>query len=202
MNKKKQSKYSFFLKWIISLLIFLGTFVMAMVLGPGDITVREVWFALTDSVSNSQTSIIKEIRLPREIGAVFVGAALAVSGAVMQGMTRNPLADPGLLGLTAGANAMLAVTAALFPAICYVGTMIACVAEAALGAIVVFRISGATYGGHSPFRIVLAGAAVSAFLFAISEYIVLQFKVSTDITMWTAGGLIGLSWGEDRKSVV
>ena len=196
MNKKKQSKYSFFLKWIISLLIFLGTFVMAMVLGPGDITVREVWFALTDSVSNSQTSIIKEIRLPREIGAVFVGAALAVSGAVMQGMTRNPLADPGLLGLTAGANAMLAVTAALFPAISYFGTMIACFAGAALGAIVVFRISAATYGGHSPFRIVLAGAAVSAFLFAISEYIGLQFKVSKDITMWTAGGLIGLSWGE------
>lgn len=169
MNKKKQSKYAFFIKAATGLCILCSTFILAMVLGPGDITVREIWFVLTDSVSDSQTSIIKEIRLPREIGAVFVGAALAVSGAVMQGMTRNPLADPGLLGLTAGANAMLAVTAALFPAISYFGTMIACFAGAALGAIVVFRISAATYGGQSPFRIVLAGAAVSAFLFAISE---------------------------------
>src|SRR5699024_12465063 len=98
MYKKKQSKYAFFIKAATGLCILCSTFILAMVLGPGDITVREVWLALTDSVSNSQTSIIKEIRLPREIGAVFVGAALAVSSAGIQGLTGDPIADPGLLG--------------------------------------------------------------------------------------------------------
>lgn len=181
---------------MITLCVLCSTFFLAMILGAGDISIQEIWNALILPISDAQTSIVREIRLPREVGAVLVGAALAVAGAIMQGMTRNPLADPGLLGLTAGANATLAVIVAIFPTVSYLGTVAACFLGAAIGAVLVFRISAATSGGLSPFRIVLAGAAVSAFLFAISEFIGLQFKVSKDITMWTAGGLIGLSWEE------
>ena len=114
----------------------------------------------------------------------------------MQGMTRNPLADPGLLGLTAGANAALAITIAFIPSANYFGIMIACFIGAAVGALMVFGIGAMKRGGFSPIRIVLAGAAVSAFLFAIAEGIGIYFKISKDISMWTAGGLIGTSWGQ------
>lgn len=114
----------------------------------------------------------------------------------MQGMTRNPLADPGLLGLTAGANAALAVTLAMIPAANYFGIMVACFIGAAVGGALVFGLGSMKKGGFSPFRIVLAGAAISAFLTAVAEGIGLYFKISKDISMWTAGGLIGTTWGQ------
>jgi iron complex transport system permease protein len=90
-----------------------------------------------------------------EVAAIFVGAGLSVAGAIMQGMTRNPLADPGLLGLTAGANAALAITLAFFPSINYYGITIACFIGAAVGAIMVFGLGAMKKGGFSPLRIVL-----------------------------------------------
>jgi iron complex transport system permease protein len=167
-----------------------------MVLGAADISVKEVWLALTSNVSTDAITIIREIRLPREIAAIFVGAALAVSGAIMQGITRNPLADPGLLGLTAGASAALAVTIAFIPAANYFWIMMACFAGATVGVILVFSIGALKKGGFSPIRIVLAGAAVSTFLYAVSEGIGIYYKISKDVSMWTAGGLIGTSWSQ------
>ncbi|GAB4073779.1 iron ABC transporter permease [Barrientosiimonas marina] len=138
--------------------------------------------------------LIREIRLPRETAAVFVGAALAVSGALMQGVTRNPLADPGLLGLTAGANAALALTLAFWSGPSTFVIMIACFIGAAVGMLLVVGIGGMKKGGLSPFRIVLAGAAVSAFLEAIADGTGLYFKLSKDVKMWTAGGLTSTVW--------
>jgi iron complex transport system permease protein len=183
-------------KLVAGILVFVGMFVVACVFGAADITVKDVWLALDSDASGEKISIIREIRLPREIAAIFVGAALAVSGAIMQGITRNPLADPGLLGLTAGANAALATTIAFIPSANYFGVMVACFVGAAIGAIMVFSIGAMKKGGFSPLRIVLAGAAVSAFLYAVSEGIGIFFKISKDVSMWTAGGLIGTSWSQ------
>ncbi|ANU21747.1 iron ABC transporter [Planococcus plakortidis] len=180
----------------ISLLALVLAFVVSMVFGAADVSLENLWLALFSDSTGQQISVIQEIRLPREVAAIFVGAALAVSGAIMQGMTRNPLADPGLLGLTAGANAALAATLAFIPGANYFGIMIACFIGAAIGAGLVFGIGASRRGGFSPFRIVLAGAAVSAFLTAIAEAIGLLFKISKDVSMWTAGGLIGTSWGQ------
>lgn len=177
-----------------ALLVFIIMFGYSMIFGAADISIKDVWLALSSSSVNEQVSIIRDIRLPREIAAVFVGAALSVSGAIMQGMTRNPLADPGLLGLTSGANAALAVTIAFIPSVNYLGITIACFIGAAVGAILVFGIAAIKRGGFSPLRIVLAGAAVSAFLYAIGEGVGIYFKISKDVSMWTAGGMVGTSW--------
>ena len=127
-----------------------------MVFGAADTRYQDMWLALTSNATNEAISIIREIRLPREMAAIFVGAALSVSGAIMQGMTRNPLADPGLLGLTAGANAALAITIAFIPSANYFGITIACFIGAAVGAIMVFGIGAIKKGGFSPLRIVLS----------------------------------------------
>ncbi|WP_100401380.1 FecCD family ABC transporter permease [Bacillus sp. FJAT-42315] len=189
-------KADFLYKLIAAIFLFLCMFIVACVFGAADTTVKDVWLALTSEVKGEKISLIREIRLPREIGAILVGISLAVSGAIMQGVTRNPLADPGLLGLTAGANAALALTVALMPTANYYIIMIACFIGAAVGSMMVFGIGAIKKGGFSPLRIVLAGAAVSAFLYAIAEGVGIYFKISKDVSMWTAGGLIGTSWNQ------
>ena len=195
INENKRS-IPFIYKMIASLLVFVGMFVVAMVFGAADTTIKDVWLALTSHVKTDATLMLREIRLPREVAAIFVGAALAVAGAIMQGLTRNPLADPGLLGLTAGANAAFAITLVILPSVNYFGLMISCFIGAAVGTIMVFSIGFIKKGGFSPLRIVLAGAAVSAFLTAISEGVGIYFKVSKNISMWTSGGMIGTTWGQ------
>ncbi|MBM7871662.1 iron complex transport system permease protein [Clostridium pascui] len=186
----------FGLKLLLGIVALTLMFAIAMVFGAADISIKDVWLALTSNEAGSKISIVREIRLPREIAAIFVGAALAVAGAVMQGMTKNPLADPGLLGLTAGANAALAITIAFFSSANYFIIIAVCFIGAAAGVILVFGISSAKKGGFSSFRIVLAGTAVSAFLYAVSEGIGIYFKVSKEVSMWTAGGIVGTSWSQ------
>lgn len=196
MTKKNQRPILFVYKIVASLLVFTGMFIAAMVFGAADTTVKDVWLALTSNLNNDATLMLREIRFPREVAAIFVGAALSVSGAIMQGLTRNPLADPGLLGLTAGANAALAMTIAFIPSVNYFGITIACFIGAAVGTLMVFGIGAIQRGGFSPLRIVLAGAAVSAFLYAIAEGIGIYFKISKNVSMWTSGGMVGTTWGQ------
>src|SRR5690625_5188127 len=195
-NKPSTKTNTYVYKFIMVILIFICMFMASLLFGAADTTIKDIRLAITTSETSDAILVIRDIRLPREIAAVFVGAALAISGAIMQGITRNPLADPGLLGLTAGANAMLAITIAFFPSINYFGIMIACFIGAFIGTVMVFSIGAIKKGGLSPFRIVLAGAAVSAFLYAVEQGIGIYFNVSKNITMWTAGGLIGTTWAQ------
>lgn len=196
MMTKKVNTMPFIFKFVFCTLLFIGTFFLSMVFGAADTSIEEVWLALTSNVRTDTIIMIREIRLPREIGAVVVGAGLSVAGAIMQGITRNYLADPGLLGLTAGANAALALTVAFFPSANYFTIMIACFIGAAIGTVLVVFIGAAKKGGFSPLRIVLAGAAVSAFLYAIAEGVGISFNISKDVSMWSAGGIIGTTWGQ------
>lgn len=182
---------------VIGLLALLFiTLVVSIIVGAKDISVINVLRALFTDQVNSQILIIREIRLPRELAALFVGAALAVSGAIMQGMTRNPLADPGLLGLSAGANMALAMVMAFAVQVSFMSIIVACFVGAALGAGLVFGIGSMKRGGFSPIRLVLAGAAVSAFLYAVSQGIAINFRVAKDVSMWTSGGFVGSSWNQ------
>lgn len=128
---------------------------IASVCGAAKTPLQDVWLALTSNVKNDVTLMLREIRFPREIAAIFVGAALSVSGAIMQGLTRNPLADPGLLGLTAGASAALAITGALIPSANYFAITIACFIGAAIGTLLVFGISMINRRSVSPYALYL-----------------------------------------------
>jgi len=194
MKPLKDTNIPYSMKLFGVILLFFFIFIISIRFGAVEISFKNIYMALFTNQSNEEISIIKEIRLPREIAAIFVGAALATAGAIMQGMTRNPLADPGILGLTAGANAALALTLVIIPSANYFGIMVSCFIGAAIGALSVFGISMLNKGGFSPFKMVLAGSAVSAFLYAIAEGIGIYFKISKDVSMWTAGGIIGTNW--------
>lgn len=194
MAKQVGMNFSIIYKYLIAIILLIAMFFVAMMFGATKATLYDIWLAITTEESSETISVIRDIRLPREIAAVLVGAGLAISGAVMQGITRNPLADPGLLGLTAGANAMLAISFVFFPNLNYFGIIIVCFFGSCIGAGMVFSIGAFKKEGLSPFHIVLAGAAVSAFLYAVEQGFGLYFKVSKDISMWTAGGLQGTTW--------
>lgn len=197
MNNRRT--YGFLWKLIAGLAALAVMFAIAMIFGASDASLRDVWLAITSNNAGQNVTVIREIRMPRETAGMLVGAALGVSGAIMQGLTRNPIADPGLLGLTAGANTALAFTLAIVPAAGYFGITSACFIGAAVGTLLVLGLGSMKRGGMSPLRIVLAGAAVSAFLYAIAQGIGLAFKVSKDVNMWTSGGLVGTSWDQVRS---
>lgn len=192
---KPSSSYAF--KVFVCLVLFVAMFTLAVILGAKNVSLADIWSAVTDPhAKGDDISVIRELRLPREVGGALVGSALAVAGAIMQGLTRNPLADPGLLGLTAGANAALAAALAFFPAVGYFGTMVACFIGAAVSVMLVFGIIALRRRNLSPLRMVLAGSAVSALLAAVADGISLHYKISKNVSMWTSGGLIGTTWGQ------
>lgn len=187
--------WSLWLQLLIAFVLLLITIFFAISLGAAVIPLQDVWRAIWSSEGGEKIDILREIRFPRVIAAVFVGAALAVAGAIMQGVTRNPLADPGLLGLTSGANAALAIGLVLVPKLDYMGSVIACLIGAAVGMGIVYGISATSRKGMSPLKLVLAGAAVSMFLQAVADGTGLLFKISKNVSMWTSGGLQGITWG-------
>ncbi|WP_168124028.1 iron ABC transporter permease [Paenibacillus sp. HB172176] len=170
-------------------------FVLSVSFGAADISFRVVWEAVFQFDSNNTDhNIIWELRLPRILGGAMVGASFAVAGAIMQGMTRNPLADSGLLGLNAGAAFALAICFALFPGMPYLQIILFSFVGAALGAVLVFGIGWMAKGGLTPLRLVLAGAALSALFMALSEGIALYYNIGQDLAFWYAGALSGTKW--------
>ncbi len=137
--------------------------------------------------------IMLEMRMPRALAACVTGAALALAGGVMQGITRNPLADAGLLGVNAGAGFFIALTAVLLPPLSSFGTMIFAFMGAALAVLMVYGIGMGKHKSGS-IRLILAGSAVSALLTALSQGISLTFGLSKSLSFWTAGSLSGITW--------
>lgn len=177
------------------LIFLLCAFAVSISLGAADINLNTIWSALFHFDGDiTQHQIIWELRFPRIIGAAIVGAAFSVAGALMQGMTRNPLADSGLLGLNAGAVMMLAISFSFFPGLPYVYVVLLSFFGAALGAGIVYGIGSMSRNGLTPLRLVLAGAAVTALLTALSEGIALYFNVGQDMAFWYAGGVSSTRW--------
>ncbi|MCP3032725.1 iron ABC transporter permease [Halobacillus sp. A1] len=167
----------------------------SVTLGAADINLTTVWdgvFHYNQNLTSHQ--IIQELRMPRAIVAAIVGAFLAVSGAIMQGMTRNPLASPSIMGVTDGSALMIAVAFAFFPGTSHIGLMIFSFIGAGLAAGVVFLIGSFSKGGLSPVKLALAGTAVGALLSSFSSGIAIHFEVAQDMSFWYAGGVAGSQW--------
>ena len=189
------------MRWAWALGVALAaSVVLAITVGPADITPLDVWasvlhhLGLGDSpLSTLRDGIVWQLRLPRVLTAAAVGAGLAISGAVMQSVTRNPLADPYLLGLSAGASLgavavlLLGATLLLAPA-AFLG---------ALGALLATLLIARASGPLSPARTVLAGVAVSAFAAALTSLVIFWTATGDsyrEILGWLLGSLAGARW--------
>ncbi|MED1019343.1 iron ABC transporter permease [Bacillus mycoides] len=179
----------------ITIICLIGAIFLAVAFGAKDIHLQTVWAAVFDYIPKlTQHQIIYELRLPRVIGAAVVGAAFAVAGAVMQGVTRNPLADAGVLGINAGAMFVVALSFAFFPHMPYSYLMIVSFIGAVLSTVLIFIIGSATSGGLTPMRLTIAGAVMAALLHSLSSGVAIYYDLSQDLAFWYAGGVAGVKW--------
>lgn len=179
----------------LTILCLIGSIFLAVAFGAKDIHLQTVWTAVFDyNPKLTQHQIIYELRLPRVIGAAIVGAAFAVAGAVMQGVTRNPLADAGVLGINAGAMFVVALSFAFFPHMPYSYLMIVSFIGAVLSTVLIFIIGSATSGGLTPMRLTIAGAVMAALLHSLSSGVAIYYDLSQDLAFWYAGGVAGVKW--------
>ena len=163
--------------------------------GATDIDLSIVWQAAFQFDPDvAEHHVIQELRLPRVLAAALVGACLAVSGTIMQGMTRNPLASPSIMGVTDGAAFGLMVMMALFPAISGAGVMVSSFIGAGLAVTVIFMISSSSGGAMSPVKLALAGVAIGTMLRAITTILALHFQLEKEMGFWLAGGLDQITW--------
>ncbi|WP_016908109.1 FecCD family ABC transporter permease [Streptomyces xiaopingdaonensis] len=177
---------------VLGVVLLFGSVALSLCAGAEAVPPGTVWDALVHGTRGEEAAIVQDMRLPRTLIGVAVGAALGLAGAVMQSLTRNPLADPGLLGVNAGASAAVVTAISLFGVESFGGYLWFAVAGAGIASVVVSALGGS--GAATPVRLALAGTAVSA---ALSGYInglqLLDTHALDRLRNWDVGSLAGRS---------
>ena len=178
------------------LLLFIGLLLLCLIgsimFGAADISPDTVFAALFNSDGSFNHMLIQTVRLPRVLAGALVGAGLAVAGAVMQGLTRNPLADSGILGINAGAAFAVVVAVYLIgdpplSVYAFFGFI-----GAGAAAAIVYTLGSMGRGGASPLRLTLAGVILTSFVTSFTTAILITDQETLDkIRFWTAGSLAG-----------
>ncbi|MEV4200430.1 FecCD family ABC transporter permease, partial [Micromonospora globbae] len=160
--------------------------VLSVAVGAKQLPVADVWSGLWHPDA-AEYAVVHQMRLPRTLLGLLAGTALGLAGAVMQALTRNPLADPGLLGINAGASAAVA-TAALLGVTALNGYVWFALLGAAAVTALVYAVGGGR--GATPARLALAGAALNATLYSYVSAAMLLDAASLDrLRFWTVGSL-------------
>jgi iron complex transport system permease protein len=166
----------------------------SLAMGAVSIPLADVLAALRSSTDDTTSRIVWDLRLPRGLCAMLAGVNLAVAGMLLQSVTRNPLADPGLVGVTAGASTAATIVLAALPAAASALPMVAFLGALA-AAVIVYAVSWQPGRGASPMRMILAGVAVNAMLGAVIGFLITAFADRIPSVMfWTAGSFNGRSW--------
>lgn len=174
-------------------LVLLALSLLASVrFGAAEIGTADVIRAVTEYGGSQEDLIIRTIRVPRAIIAALVGACLAVAGAIMQGLTRNPLAEPGILGINAGAALAVVGGIFIFGVSSLSGYAVFAFVGAAATAAVVYGLGSLGRGGMSPMRVTIAGAAVMTLLSSLTTAIlIISQQTLEQIRFWLAGSVAG-----------
>jgi iron complex transport system permease protein len=193
VNRILASRFLLLPGLVVCLALLIMSLLWSITLGAAEIDAQVVYDALFDfDETEFDHLIIQTVRLPRVLSGVIVGASLAVAGAIMQGLTRNPLADSGILGINSGAA--FAVVMAVFilgnpplSVYAFFGFI-----GAALAAVLVYALGSMGRGGATPLKLTLAGVILSAFISSFTSAILIGDQETLDkIRFWTAGSLAG-----------
>jgi iron complex transport system permease protein len=177
---------------ILGLLILLLCLVASISFGAADISLNKILAALTFFDWSADSLIIRTVRLPRSLMVVFVGAALAVAGALMQGLTRNPLADPGILGIESGASLAVVVAVFFFGNSSVNAYIEYALIGASVTAVLVYLFGSLGRGGLTPLNLTLAGAAVTTLLSSLTTgLLIINQSALERIRFWLAGSVAG-----------
>lgn len=185
----KKFKVSFI---VIALLILMTTILISLKLGSVNITFKELINGLFSGQNDGNIGIIKDLRMPRVLISVLVGANLAIAGVLLQSVIRNPLADPYITGISSGACVVTVFFMVFIPSVTnlrpifgFIGGLVCCI-------IIYFM---AYKNGLSPIRIVLAGAACNSLLGGFSSMITVSAGLgASNIQKWMMGSLATVNW--------
>ena len=186
MDSVKKSKFIVFAS--------VGIFAVAMLLlidiliGMSDIGIKEIIDSIISYTGSKQDLIIRTVRLPRVLLCILIGASMAISGLIMQNLTRNPLASPQILGINSGATLSVVVIMVFFPLLGYKAKILGAFLGAGVIGLFVHVIG--TVKNLSPLKITLVGISIQLFLSSITKSIMLFNESKTsDLVFWMIGGV-------------
>ncbi|MFE9199771.1 FecCD family ABC transporter permease [Streptomyces albidoflavus] len=181
--------------WLLAaLLVLAAVMVASLAYGSRDVPWADVQAAIGGADGTLGEAAAAK-RIPRTLLAVVTGAALALSGAVMQGVTRNPLADPGILGVNTGASLAVVTGVAFFGLASPTSYIWVAIAGAAASALFVYTVGTLGRGGATPLKLALAGAATSAaFASLVSAVVLPRNDIAGSFRLWQIGGVGGASY--------
>ncbi len=188
----KKPRLSLFAGLVLALVILLICLIYSVTLGAAEIPIGRILASFLAFDGSYDHLVIQTVRLPRSLIAILVGSALAVSGALMQGLTRNPLADPGILGIESGAALAVVATIFVFGSSDLSILTIVAFLGAGATAILVYFVGSLGRGGATPLNLTVAGAALTALISSLTTAVlIVSQRTLEEIRFWLAGSLAG-----------
>ncbi|WP_353713356.1 iron chelate uptake ABC transporter family permease subunit [Arthrobacter sp. K5] len=182
--------------WLLAAVVVLVVVCCAsLAVGARGLSLETVWQALSQFNPADGDHAVVHARIPRTVLGLLAGAALGLAGAAMQGVARNPLADPGIIGVNAGAALAVVTGIHVFGVSSLTGYIWFAFIGAAAAAVVVYLIASMGRDGATPVKLALAGAALSAGLFSLMNVILVSSQDTLDrFRFWQVGGIAGRDW--------
>ncbi|MGW3496840.1 FecCD family ABC transporter permease [Streptomyces sp. NPDC001020] len=179
--------------WLTAtLLLLLLAVLLSLAVGSRAVAPSVVWDALLHGGTSTDAQVVRSLRVPRTVIGVMVGAALAVAGTVLQGITRNSIAEPGILGISQGASMGVVCAIAFLGVHSLRGYVWYAFVGAGVAAVLIYAVASRGRGGASPVKLALAGAAMNAFLAAlISAVLTTNARALDEFRFWDVGSISG-----------
>ena len=182
--------------WLLAAVVVLALVTAAsLAIGARGLSLETVWQALTQFDPANGDHAVVHARIPRTVLGLLAGGALGLAGAAMQGVARNPLADPGIIGINAGAALAVVTGIYVFGVASLSGYIWFAFLGAAAAAVLVYLVASLGRDGATPVKLALAGAALSAGLFSLMNVILVSSRDTLDrFRFWQVGGIAGRDW--------
>lgn len=198
MAKHKKKRIALMIM-ILGIILLVGGIAVSISLGAKNIDIGSIISSIFSDKNDINTKIIRDVRIPRALAAALVGGFLAVSGAIMQGITRNPIAEPSVMGITQGATFMIAVALVLQRinpdlVLNSFTKMIFAFLGASISGLLVYFISSRSIRKVDPVKLALAGTAMGTLLISLAMGISMYFNLSQELSFWISGGLTSAKW--------
>lgn len=192
----KQNKRHTVIFTIISMLLLVIGLVLAVRLGSVHISFSDIWDSIFNYSKTLELMLVRDVRIPRALSVLFTGGVLGVTGAMIQGVTRNPIAEPSILGVSQGATLVIAIFYALGITISTRNVMIASFIGALITGLIVLAFISKKANNNSIAKILLAGTALSTFFISLTTIVGLLSNQSQMIGFWVSGGFRNAGWAD------
>lgn len=192
----KQSKKCTITFVICGLLLLIVGLILAIRLGSTPISFSNIYDSIFNYNGSLESMLVRDVRLPRVFSVLIVGGILGVTGAMMQGVTRNPIAEPSILGVSQGATLVVAIFYAAGIAVTTSNVMMASFIGALITGLIVLAFITKKANNNSISKILLAGTAMSTFFMSLTTVIGLLSNQSQMIGFWVGGGFRNTNWSD------